>query len=93
MANTYRAIFINPISGSDDKTVRVSADDLVSGFLEDKTIAGSTKVVLSVDNPGGIELLNIDIDQTQIDHDQLLNFELKFTAAKIAFKCIEIEID
>ena len=62
--------------GSDDKRAKVSTDDTLAGFLEDKVIAGSNKVTVSTSNPGANEQLEIDVDETNIDHDQLLNYDI-----------------
>lgn len=77
MANTYKKISIaTGGAGSDNKDVKVSSDDTTAGFLEDKVTNGSAKVTIQTLNPGGNELLEIDLDQTQIDHDQLLNYDV-----------------
>jgi hypothetical protein len=76
MANTYKLIRLGGAGGTDDKRVKVSTDDSAPGFLEEKVVAGSNKVVVDVLNPGTIEQLTVDVDETNIDHDQLLNFEL-----------------
>jgi hypothetical protein len=75
MANTYIRILLGS-GGVDDKRVKVSGDDSAAGFLEEKIVAGSSKVTTQTLNPGLLETFEIDIDETQIDHDALLNFEV-----------------
>lgn len=76
MANTYIRIGIGLSGGgSDSFEVKVSLDDKNAGFLEDKLNVGSDKLVKTVINPGLEEVLELDVDQTKIDHDQLLNFD------------------
>ena len=75
MAFHYISINLNAAGGSDDRRVRVSTDDTLPGFLEEKIEAGSTKVVVSTTTPGGEEILEVDVDETQINHDNLLNHE------------------
>lgn len=77
MANTYIRIGIG-IAGSgsgDTFKVKVSTDDTTSAFLEDKITLGSDKLTKEIENPGQSERVILDVDQTKIDHDQLLNFE------------------
>ena len=76
MANHYISINLNAAGGSDDRRVKVSTDDTLPGFLEEKIEAGSTKVVVTTRTPGGAEILDVDLDETQIDHDNLLNHEV-----------------
>ena len=76
MANHYISINLDAAGGSDDRRVRVSSDDSLPGFLEEKIEAGSTKVVITTRTPGGAEILDVDLDETQIDHDNLLNHEV-----------------
>ncbi len=76
MANTYRSVNITGGGGSDDRRVKVSSDDTTAGFLEEKIEAASSKVVVGVTLPGGDETLTIDVDETNIDHDILLNYEV-----------------
>lgn len=76
MANTYLRISIGGSGGTDDKRVRVSVDDSTAGFLEEKIVSGSSKVDLTVLNPGALETLEVDVNETQIDHDLLLNFDV-----------------
>jgi len=77
VANTYIRIGIG-IAGSgsgDTFKVKVSTDDITSAFLEDKINLGSDKLTKEIENPGQNERVILDVDQTKIDHDQLLNFE------------------
>ena len=76
MANHYISINLDAAGGSDDRRVRVSSDDSLPGFLEEKIEAGSTKVVVTTTLPGGAEILEVDVDETQINHDNLLNHEV-----------------
>lgn len=76
MANTYISINLANASGSDDRRVKVSNDDSSPGFLEEKILPESNKVLITVENPGLAELLKLDVDETQIDHDALLNYEV-----------------
>lgn len=72
----YVSIDLTAAGGSDDKRAKVSADDSVAGFLEEKIVAGSNKVVVTTANPGGDEDLEIDLDESNIDHDALLNYDI-----------------
>jgi hypothetical protein len=74
MANHYISINLNAAGGSDDRRVKVSTDDTLPGFLEEKIEAGSTKVVVTTTLPGAAETLEVDVDETQINHDNLLNY-------------------
>ena len=73
MANHYISINLDAAGGSDDRRVKISSDDSLPGFLEEKIEAGSTKVVVTTTTPGGAEILEVDVDETQINHDNLLN--------------------
>jgi len=73
MANHYISINLDAAGGSDDRRVKISSDDSLPGFLEEKIEAGSTKVVVTSTLPGGAEILEVDVDETQINHDNLLN--------------------
>lgn len=74
MANTYKRLAFGTAS-SESGRVKVSVDDAILNYLEEKIDVGSDKLVKSVLNPGTIETLILDVDDTKIDHDQLLNFE------------------
>ena len=74
MANTYIALVLGG-GGSDDRRLKVSTDDTAAGFLEEKLLPASNKITVATDNPGGAEVYRIDVDETNIDHDILLNFE------------------
>jgi hypothetical protein len=76
MANTYRLIRLGGSGGVDDKRVKVSTDDTGSGFLEEKVVVGSNKLTVHTLNPGTIEQLELDVDESNIDHDLLTNFEV-----------------
>jgi hypothetical protein len=56
---------------SNDKTVRVSADDTTPGFLEDK-IASSTNISLVTLNPAGNEQLQISATGLALDSTQII---------------------
>ena len=76
MAITYKSVNLSGGGGSDDRRVKVSGDDGIPGFLEEKIVSGSTKVVVETINPGVNEKVEIDLDQTRIDHNQLLNYDI-----------------
>lgn len=64
---------------TDTKQILISANDTTEGYLEDKVVVAqgtNTTDILEVStlNDGLDEDLQIQIDQTKIDHDQLLNF-------------------
>jgi hypothetical protein len=48
----------------DDQMVSITGNDQTTGYLFAKVMAGSSNVLLSVVNPGGIELMQIDISTT-----------------------------
>lgn len=62
--------------GSDDKRVKVSTDDAQSGFLEEKIIAASARLGLTILNPGVNEQIQLDVDETAIDHNNLTNYDI-----------------
>lgn len=74
MANTYIRVSLAG-GGSDDRRLKVSGDDSTAAFLDEKVSTGSSRITKNVLNPGGNELLELDVDQSAIDHDQLLNFD------------------
>jgi hypothetical protein len=76
MANTYKSLNLDATGATDDKRVKVSLDDTSPGFLEEKVVAGSSKITIGTDNPGADEDLAIDVDETQINHDNLLNYDI-----------------
>jgi hypothetical protein len=76
MAATYRILNISGGGGSDDRKVKVSSDDALPEFLEAKVLAASSKVTVVTDIPGGDETLQIDVDETNIDHNILLNYDV-----------------
>jgi hypothetical protein len=64
---------------TDNKDLKVSANDTTAGFLEDKIVvsqgSNTTNILeLSTLNDAANEDLQIQIDQSKIDHDSLLNF-------------------
>jgi hypothetical protein len=67
-------------SAGTDENVKISANDTTAGYLEDKVVvssgANSTEILeVSTLNDGGNEDLQIQIDESKIDHDALSNFE------------------
>lgn len=77
MSNTYIRLNLGGGAGGiDDKKVKVSSDDSSSGFLEEKVVVGSNKLTVQTLNPGTIEQLELDVDESNIDHDLLTNFEV-----------------
>ena len=76
MANTYRILNITGGGGSDDRKVKVSSDDALPEFLQAKVVAASSKVTIVTDTPGGDETLQIDVDETNINHNILLNYDV-----------------
>jgi len=73
MSNHY--IFINAtVSGSSDGKIKVTNGDTDRRFLDEKIVLGSNKLTKTVLNVGGDEDLELDVDETNIDHDLLLNF-------------------
>lgn len=76
MANTYIRLNLATPAGSDDKKLKISNDDILAAFLEDKMVSASAAILLSTLNPGGDEDLQIDLDETQIDHNNLLNYDI-----------------
>lgn len=63
-------------TGIDSLKVKVSATDTVADFLEEKISAASNKIIVTKINTGGDEQLTIDVDETNIDHDILLNYDI-----------------
>lgn len=62
-----------------DERVKVSANDTTEKFLEDAVVASSgvnttNPIELSTLNDGGDEDLQIQFDETKVDHDNLNNF-------------------
>lgn len=62
-----------------DELVKISSNDTTAGYLEDKIVVSSganTTNILEVStlNDGANEDLQIQIDESKIDHDALLNF-------------------
>ncbi len=55
-------------------TVKISATDTTEGWLDDELVMGSTKLVKTILNPAANETLQLDVDQTNIDHNLLLNY-------------------
>lgn len=76
MATHYLRINYNLGSGiTDDRRLKVSGDDANAAFLDEK-ITVSSKLIKSVTNPGTNELLNFDVDESNINHDNLAGFVL-----------------
>ena len=76
MANTYRILNITGGGGGDDRKVKISSDDALPEFLEVKVLAASSKVTIVTDMPGGDETLQIDVDETNINHNILFNYDV-----------------
>ena len=75
MANQYKLLNISGGGGSDRK-VKVSADDTAADYLEGKIEAASSKVVVTTQAPGADETLLVDVDESAIDHNALLNYDV-----------------
>lgn len=77
MALIYKRFGIDlTVGAGTDVKVKVSLDDTNSGFLEEKVVVGSNKLTIQTLNPAANEQLELDVDETNIDHDQLLNYEV-----------------
>lgn len=77
MAKLYKRLGIDLIAtAGSDVRVRVSLTDTTSGFLNEKLTLGSDKLTKQITNAGANETLQLDVDETNIDHDQLLNYEV-----------------
>lgn len=78
MAFTYKRLHISSSGGTggDSDKIRVSVSDLLNGFLDEKLEVGSTKITKQITNPGDNETLQLDIDETQIDHNNTLNYDI-----------------
>lgn len=62
MANTLKRIYYTPVSvGAIGSQVKITEDDAISGYLNDKLTVESGKLEKTVINPGGIEQLKLDI--------------------------------
>lgn len=77
MALTYKRLGINLLAtAGTDIRVKVSANDTISGFLDDKLSApASGKLTKSIVNPNSNETVAYDVNEAAVDHDALLNFE------------------
>lgn len=77
MALIFRRYGIDLTLGAGtDVRVKVSVSDTTSSYLFDKLKAGSTKITATINSPGGNETLDIDVDETQVNHDNLLNYDI-----------------
>ena len=76
MALIYKGINLSAAGGTDSKDLKVSIDDTTADFLESKIVVGSTKLTKQTLDPGANETLELDVDETEIDHDALLNYEV-----------------
>ena len=74
--NTYLSINMDAAGGVDTKEIKISSDDTTPGYLEGKITAGSTKLTITTTSPAGDERLQIDVDDTKVDHDQTLNYDV-----------------
>lgn len=70
---THNYLFVNSSALTLNDKIKVSFDDDNNGFLDDKLVVGSTKITKVVNNPGAAETLEIDVDETKIDHTNILN--------------------
>ena len=66
-------------SADSDENVKISVNDTSAGFLSDKIVAsvgsnGGSALQLSVLNPAGDEDLQIQFDESKVDHNALLNY-------------------
>lgn len=78
MAKLFKRLGIDLLaSGGTDVRVRVSVADDTSGFLNDKLApAVSGKITKTIANAGGNEQLLLDVDETNIDHNVLTNYDV-----------------
>ena len=78
MANQYKLLNISGGGGGggSDSKVKVSADDTAADYLEGKIEAASSKVVVTTQAPGADETLLVDVDESAIDHNALLNYDV-----------------
>jgi len=78
LANTYTKISIatGGGGGGTDEKIKISADDIAAGYLEDKIVSASASLLLATLDPGGNEQLELTIDASAIDHNALLNYEV-----------------
>jgi len=57
-----------------DENVKVSGNDTTEKFLEDAVVSANNRILLTTINDGGDEDLQIQLVETNIDHDNLANF-------------------
>ncbi len=77
MAKLFKRIGIDLIAtAGTDVRVKVSLNDTTSGFLNDKISLGSGKLTKNIANPAANETLQLDVDETNIDHNVLTNYEI-----------------
>jgi hypothetical protein len=77
MAKLFKRIGIDLIAtAGSDVRVKVSLNDTTSGFLNDKISLGSGKLTKNIANPAANETLQLDVDETNIDHNVLTNYEI-----------------
>lgn len=62
------------IDSASDELVKISANDTTAGYLEDKIVAGSTKLSVTTLNDGADEDLELDVVESNINHDNLSGF-------------------
>lgn len=64
-------------TGGTDVRVRVSLADTSSGFLDEKLDGSSSgKITKAIASPGANEVLELDVDETNIDHNILNNYDV-----------------
>jgi len=74
-ANVNHDALLNYVAGEHtDAQAKVSLNDTTPDYLENKIIAGSTKVSVTTLNDGGDEDISVDISEANINHDALLNY-------------------
>ena len=75
--NTYKRLGIDLLAtGGTDIRVKTRLSDSTAGFLDEKlTVNVSGKLTKTLIDPFGNELIELDVNEANIDHDLLLNFE------------------
>ncbi len=78
MALLYKRLGIDlTATTGNDVRVKVTINDSSSGFLDDKiSVSSSGKVTKTITSPSGNETLQLDVDETNIDHNILQNYEI-----------------
>ena len=64
-------------TGVFDVNVKVSSSDSLKGYLDDKLApAASGKIIKTISNPASNEVLRLDVNESAVDHDLLLNYDV-----------------